>query len=83
MSKITIEIMSPNGTTGGVFIYHNEKALYLQFSYFIWPLGNDAEKGTAGCRALNRKYIVIGGYFETVKQEYFPRHSRSLLPPEP
>ena len=23
--------------------------------------GNDAEKNTAGCRALNRKYIVIGG----------------------
>ena len=23
--------------------------------------GNDAEKDTAGCRALNRKYIVIGG----------------------
>ena len=22
--------------------------------------GNDAEKDTAGCRALNRKYIVIG-----------------------
>ena len=24
-------------------------------------LGNDAEKDTAGCRAFNRKYIVIGG----------------------
>ena len=23
--------------------------------------GNDAEKDTAGCRALDRKYIVIGG----------------------
>ena len=23
--------------------------------------GNDAEKDTAGCRALYRKYIVIGG----------------------
>ena len=23
--------------------------------------GNGAEKDTAGCRALNRKYIVIGG----------------------
>ena len=23
--------------------------------------GNDAEKDTAGCRAFNRKYIVIGG----------------------
>ena len=29
--------------------------------------GNDAEKDTAGCRALNRKYIVIGGIFDTIR----------------
>ena len=28
--------------------------------------GNDAEKNTAGCRALNRKYIVIGGGLDAI-----------------
>ena len=37
--------------------------------------GNDAEKDTAGCRALDRKYIVIGcenmeKSLEQLKQEY-------------
>ena len=32
-------------------------------------LGNDAEKDTAGCRAFNRKYIVIGGISVIKKKE--------------
>ena len=31
--------------------------------------GNDAEKDTAGCRAFNRKYIVIGGISVIKKKE--------------
>ena len=30
--------------------------------------GNDAEKDTAGCRALDRKYIVIGG--DSMKRQF-------------
>lgn len=44
--------------------------------------GNDAEKDTAGCRALDRKYIVIGGDTHTrhpgksVLRENHPQRTR-------
>ena len=37
-------------------------------------LGNDAEKDTAGCRAFNRKYIVIGDFFEVTGVTYTLGH---------
>ena len=37
-------------------------------------IGNKREKDTAGCRALDRKYIVIGGALETEQEgdRYLP-----------
>ena len=38
-------------------------------------LGNDAEKDTAGCRAFNRKYIVIEGILHGKDTTTFNRNT--------
>ena len=43
-------------------------------------LGNDAEKDTAGCRAFNRKYIVIGGQFVEFDKQTFIDAMAPLAP---
>ena len=41
--------------------------------------GNDAEKDTAGCRAFNRKYIVIGGDCNMMEYNYNAKDVDELI----